>query len=190
MDAFQRRPDALTVGKAIQTAAGAMQKSLTVLLVGSLFLAGCNSRLNPATWFGAGRSVAVSADAAANPLIPQRAGLFSRPDPVAVDRSERIAAVSELVIDREPGGAIIRATGLGVRQGAFEARLAPANPDLLPEDGALTFDFLVVYPQNPTPVGTDMSRRVTAAFTVTNQQLQGVRAIRVRGAQNMQEARR
>lgn len=165
-----------------------MKKSLTVLLVGSLFLAGCNSRLNPGNWFGAGRTVATTSDAAANSLIPQRSGMFSRP--AKVDRSERIAAISELVIEREPGGAIIRTTGIGARQGAFAARLAPANPDLLPEDGVLTFDFMVLYPQSPTPVGTDLSRGVTAAFTVTNQQLDGVRAIRVRGAQNTQEARR
>lgn len=167
-----------------------MRKSLAVLLVGSLVLAGCNSRLNPATWFGPSRSVATDSDAGTNPLISQRAGLFSRPAPAAVDRSERIAAISELMVDREPGGAIIRATGIGARQGAFAARLAPADPDLLPQDGTLTFDFLVVYPEDPTPVGTDRSRSVTAAFTVTDQQLQGVRAIRVRGAQNMQEARR
>lgn len=165
-----------------------MKKSLTVLLVGSLFLAGCNSRLNPGNWFGAGKTVATTADAVANPLIPQRSGMLSRPP--EVDRSERIATISELVVERQPGGAIIRATGVGARQGAFSARLAPANPNLLSVDGVMTFDFLVLYPQSPTPVGTDLSRSVTAAFTVTNQQLEGVRAIRVRGAQNTQEARR
>ncbi|MBI6629081.1 hypothetical protein [Pontibaca salina] len=188
MDAFQLGEDALTVGKSIQTAADAMKKSLTVLLVGSLFLAGCNSRLNPGNWFGAGQSVATTPETAANPLIPQRSGMLSRPP--EVDRSERIATISDLVVERQPGGAIIRATGIGARQGAFEARLAPTNPDLLSEDGVMTFDFRLLYPQSPTPVGTEWSRSVTAAYTVTNQQLEGVRAIRVRGAQNTQEARR
>lgn len=114
--------------------------------------------------------------------------MLSRPP--EVDRTERIAAISELVVERQPGGAIIRATGVGARQGAFAAKLAPANPNQLSQDGVMAFDFRVLYPQSPTPVGTDLSRSVTAAFTVTNQQLDGVRAIRVRGAQNTQEARR
>lgn len=168
-----------------------MRKSFTVLLAGSVFLAGCGgwggSRLNPGNWFGGGRSVATSADAA-NPLIPQGSSLISRPK--AVDRSEKIAVISELAIEREPGGAIIRAKGIGARQGAYAARLAPINADMVSENGTLSFDFLVVYPKAATPVGTELSRSVDVAFTMTNQQLEGVSVIRVNGVQNAQESRR
>lgn len=111
-----------------------MRLTLSALLISSMALGGCaavrDSRVNPFNWFGGSRSEAVATaptEASTNPLIPaQRAGLFAR------KRAEReiylgtpIDTVSDLVIERVPGGAIIRATGVSQSQGLYEVRLTP-----------------------------------------------------------------
>lgn len=166
-----------------------MYRPLAVLLIGSLALAGCNSKLNPANWFGSGRSVPVQGSAD-NALIPEhRPGLLSRRE--APDLSQPIAQVSDLVVERKRGGAILRATGVATRQGAFEARLVPTDPELRPDETAtLTFDFLVVYPEGETETGSTHTRSITAAYSLTDHQLENIRAIQVRGAENALESRR
>ncbi|AVO36575.1 hypothetical protein [Pukyongiella litopenaei] len=171
-----------------------MRKPLTFLLVASTLLSGCggwrDSGWNPSNWFGRGRSVSVDAPPeAVNPLIPEgRRGIFQRPE--KEDRSELIAAVRELRIERDPNGAIVYATGLASRNGAYAARLRLETEDLPPEDGVITFTFRVTYPSDPTPTGTERTRTIVEAHSLSTQELQGVKAIRVIAAQNALESRR
>lgn len=172
-----------------------MRTTVSILLVASMALASCgfrDSRINPLNWFGRGQSEPIAqAEENTNPLIPRRGGLFSR------DREKEnrytgtpFEQVTSLVIERVPGGAVIRVTGLAARQGIYDVRLTPANDEEEAVDGVLTYRLEGVRPDRPTPVGTKPTREVVAARKVTDQQLRGVRSIRVEGELNAQVARR
>ena len=59
----------------------------------------------------------------------------------------------------------------------------------LPVDGVLTYRLEGVRPNKQTTVGTKPTREVIAARRLTDQQLRGVRQIRVEGQLNAQVAR-
>tara|TARA_R110002110_G_scaffold20312_63_gene82634 strand:+ start:1315 stop:1836 length:522 start_codon:yes stop_codon:yes gene_type:complete len=172
-----------------------MRKSLTLLAAVTLTLTACGaireSRVNPLNWFGQSKSVAVEPREQTNPLIPRRGGLFSR------DRNEEeiymgrpFEQITDLTVERIPGGAIIRATGLAARQGIYAVQLTPANEDEEPVEGVLTYRLEGVRPDRNTAIGTVPTREVTAGRKLTDQQLRGVRIIRVEGALNAQVTRR
>ena len=173
-------------------------RSLTLLLlVTTLTLSACSTRLNPFNWFGRGQSEPVQVpreEAERNPLIPDqervRLNLFGLRDADAEYPGGPIDQVSDLVIERVPGGAIIRATGLADYQGAFGVRLHPDNDDEVPEDGVLTYRLEVIRPQGARVGGPERVRTVTAARHVTDNQLAGVSTIRVVGLRNAQSSRR
>lgn len=167
-----------------------MKTTLTLLVTASLVLSACgwrDSRINPTNWFGQSQPVAV--EESGNPLVPeQRDSILSRPD--AVDASVLIANVTSLKIDQTPSGAIIQAEGVASRQGAYDAELRPVSTELVSEDGVLELEFRVVYPRTETAVGNNRSREVFDAYSLTRQELTGVRVVRVRAAQNALESRR
>ncbi len=169
-----------------------MKKTLTALVATSLILSSCgwrDSRLNPTNWFGRSEPVPVEAGGTVNPLLPpERVSIFARPD--AVDQSVLIASVTKLQIDQTPSGAIIVVEGVASRQGAYGAELRPVNTDLVSEDGTLQMEFRVNYPAAATPVGPERSRTVVNAYSLTRQQLNGVKLIKVTGAQNALQSRR
>ncbi len=173
-----------------------MRKTLTLLLVSSLALGACgtvrDSRINPFNWFGPARSEPVTAtEVSTNPLIPRSSGLFSRPLLSEVTYAgQPFQQVTDLTVERVPGGAIIRATGLAERQGIYAVQLTPENLEERPVEGVLTYRLEGVTPERATPVGTPPTREVTAARRLTNQQLAGVRTIRVEGQLNALVARR
>ncbi|MFV0514509.1 MAG: hypothetical protein ACK5MY_12915 [Jhaorihella sp.] len=171
-----------------------MMKPLSVLLVTGLILSGCggwsNSRVNPRNWFGSSQPVPVEAATETNPLMPARGGLglFSRPAPV--DSSLPIAKVTELRIEPTPSGAIVYAVGVASRQGPYATELRPVTTEEEAADGVMAFSFRVVYPREATVVGSELSRTVHDAYTLSNQRLRGVRVIRVAGRENALESRR
>jgi hypothetical protein len=175
-----------------------MRKSVIILLAATLILSSCggwrDSRANPRNWFGSSSSTPVaSVDAqgqATNPLVPQKAakGAFSRPD--AVDLSVPIQIVSELTIEPTPAGAIVRATGLAQRQGAYGAVLRAEQTDPETDKGVLSFTFRVIYPQDATIVGSERTRMIYAARTLSRKELQGISTIRVKAETNIRESRR
>ncbi|KIN61212.1 putative lipoprotein [Sulfitobacter noctilucae] len=172
-----------------------MRKTLPLLLAATLAVGACatvrDSRVNPFNWFGQSRSVPVTQAAPTNPLIPQGGGLFAnRRAEEAVYIGRPFEQVTDLTIERIPGGAIIRATGLAARQGIYEVQLTPNNEAEEPEDGVLIYRLEGVRPSGPTAVGTVPTREVIAARRVTDQQLRGVSRIRVEGQLNAQVARR
>ena len=174
-----------------------MRKSLTPLFasLASLVLSACGfgaSRANPLNWFGRGQSQPIDqAQENTNPLIPKKVGLFQRGRAQdALYKGTPFEQVTSLTIERVPGGAIIRATGLAARQGIYDVQLTPANEDELPVDGVLVYRLEGQRPRKATQIGTKPTREVIAARKVTDQQLSGVRQIRVEGQLNAQVARR
>ncbi|PJE37465.1 hypothetical protein CVM52_06780 [Pseudooceanicola lipolyticus] len=170
-----------------------MRKSISLILIASLITASCgwrDSRVNPRNWFGNSRDVPVEVvDAEANPLIPrQRRGALAREE--RPDASVPIASVIELNVEPTTSGAIVHATGIAERQGAFQARLVPDNPELEPTDGVLSFSFRVLYPNQATPVGSEFSRTIHEAYSLTLDELARIRVIRVVAAGNARETRR
>lgn len=157
------------------------------LLIATLFLAGCGS----SSWFGrdAPDEDLIEPIEADNPLIPETtAGLFRRdPDDIPGYQGTTVDAISDLIIEQVPGGIIIRATGRTATQGAFNARLTPQNVDELPEDGVLTY-FLQAERQ-PIVGGAPITREVTVGRKLTDQEITGVRTVRVEGVQNALERR-
>ena len=174
-----------------------MRKSVILMTAAALTLTSCgtirDSRVNPFNWFGSSKSAPVSATEdekeTVNPLLPDkgRRGIFARPD--AEDLSVPATAISELRVERTPSGAIIFATAVTERQGAFDAnlRLEPADPE---DPSVMTFSFMVDYPERQTRVGPANTRTVRAARSVSSQDLAPVRTIRVLGATNLRETRR
>lgn len=172
-----------------------MRKTLPLLLAATLTLGACGmvreSRVNPFNWFGQSRSEPVQQVENTNPLIPKSGGLFSRArTDEAVYIGRPFEQVTDLTVERIPGGAIIRATGLAARQGIYAVQLTPKNEAELPVDGVLTYRLEGIRPSKPTPIGSKPTREVTAARKLTDQQLAGVQRIRVEGQLNAQVARR
>ncbi|MEW9918782.1 hypothetical protein AB2B41_04165 [Marimonas sp. MJW-29] len=172
-----------------------MRKTLPLLLAATLVLSACatvrESRINPFNWFGQSRSERIEQAENTNPLIPKGGGLFSfnRPE-TQVYLGQPFEEVTDLTVERVPGGAIIRATGLAARQGIYAVQLTPVNEEEEAVDGVLTYRLEGIRPNRPTPVGTKPTREVIAARKVTDQQLRGVRQIRVEGQQNARVVRR
>jgi hypothetical protein len=151
---------------------------LASLMVMPLLLASCGiseTRLNPFNWFGGGDETT-----SAEPVqVVERA-----------DRRPLVAEITQLVIERTPGGAIVRVTGLPPTQGWYGADLVNVNPDGAPLDGVLSYSLRAEPPKTPTRVSTQQSRELTAAVFVSDITLAGVRVIQVTGAQNSRIARR
>ncbi|MGH1414715.1 MAG: hypothetical protein ACRBB0_14595 [Pelagimonas sp.] len=167
-----------------------MNKPLGVLVLSALVLTSCGSiggsRLNPFNWFGNSSSEPIAASEDVNPLIPKRrASVFFKEKDTSY-RGTEIGEVTELLVERRPGGAIIRATAVADRQDFFDVKLIPVIEET--NDSTLTFAFKAL--QSRGDIGTSASRTVTAAMWVTDNQLAGIREIRVKGDRNVRTTRR
>lgn len=152
-----------------------------------------DSRVNPSNWFGRGEPVAVNVDSegAVNPLLPaenDRVGVFDRPDPV--DASVPITKLTGMRVEKTNSGAIIYATGVAQRQGAFDAFMRRNRSEENTKNGVLSYTFRVTYPESATLQGDEASRTVHDAITVSNETLEGIRLIRVTSELNALESRR
>lgn len=156
-----------------------MRVSVAGLLIVALTLGACGkireSRINPFNWFGRSESVEVVAEG----VVP------GRPN----DSRILVAQVTDMEVARQPGGAIIRATGLPPTQGWWDTALVAEN-DGYPVDGVLTYRFVIAEPLTTKPVSTPQSRELTAAVAVSDIKLAGVSQIVVVGAQNSRASRR
>lgn len=163
-----------------------MIKPLSTLLISTLLLTGCGqSRLNPLNWFGRDRQVTTDAAVGTiNPLIPRKSPLARKKQPY---QGQRIAEVTNLAIERVPGGAIIRATGLATTQGSWDVKLEPLNQGVA-QDATLSFEFLAL--AGSKAVGTQRTRKLVVATFVTDQDIENVRNIQVVAASNARISRR
>jgi hypothetical protein len=148
---------------------------LTLMLCGAL--AGCGnfnaSSLNPFNWWG-GEEVAVEI----------------APDGRPVDPRPLVDQVTGVVVERTPGGVIVRATGLPPVQGFWSADLVPENLELTPdENGVLAFDFRAFPPATPQGTGSPRTRAIEAGYFLSNQALGGVRTVVVRAERNSRSVR-
>ena len=162
-----------------------MRGPLTLLVIAALTLSACGSRLNPFNWFGQSRSESVERTEDANPLIPERSALKQRdkaplPGPL-------VARVTGLSVARVAGGAVIRAEGLAPGAGAFDVALLPRDGA---EAGTLVFELRAKLPPGAAGTGAETGRRVVAARSVSNQDLQGIRNIEVVARDNLRRVRR
>jgi hypothetical protein len=170
----------------------------TTVLISALTLTACgtirDSRVNPANWFGNGRAAPVSVEqkVSTNPLLPaEREGIFAQKRARdAIYLGQPIDQITNLVIERVPGGAIIRATGITAVQGVYSVQLTPVSDDEIPVDGVLSYRLEGIRPARNQGVGSTHTRTVVAARALTRQQLVGVRTIRVQAARNAQASRR
>lgn len=172
-----------------------MHKPLTALLLAGLILAGCgwrNSRLNPGNWFGKNHSEPVAAAQAepTNPLVPKktRKSVFAKP--TAEDLSLPITQVTKLEVEPTNTGAIIYVEGVAARQGPYAVQLRDISTPEETADGVLSLSFRVTYPDKSTPQGSEFSRTVRAAKTLSKGKLAPIRTIRVVGETNAQVTRR
>lgn len=178
-----------------------MRLSLCALLVATLTLSACaamrDSRMNPANWFGDSSSEPVATQpveaSEVNPLMPRerRPGLFANL------REQRelyvgtpIDQVTDLVIERVPGGAIVRATGVAGQDRVFDVRLTTDNDENIPVDGVLTYQLRGIHPDRGTRTLSPRVRTVTAARRLTDQELAQISVIRVEGLRNAQSTTR
>lgn len=176
-----------------------MRLLTTSFLIATLTLTACgtvrDSRLNPLNWFGRSQSEPITRQTQpeANPLIPQnvRRGLFrggrERGD---VFNGRPVDQVSDLVIERVPGGAIVRATGISSFDSPFSVQLTPATQAGTPVDGVLTYRLEAERPTDSRRLTSDRQRTVTAAVHLTDEDLEAVRVIRVEGERNAQTTAR
>ncbi|MEP3679291.1 MAG: hypothetical protein ABJN21_10395 [Paracoccaceae bacterium] len=142
-----------------------------------LVVASCGlseTRLNPFNWFGGGETTS------AQPVEVVE----------TIDPRPLVAEITQLVIERTPGGAIVRVTGLPATQGWYGAALVSATPDGAPFDGVLSYAMRAEAPDAPTRVSTRQSRELTVAVFVSDTVLSGVSVIQVTGARNSRIARR
>lgn len=157
-----------------------MRARIVLALLVVATAAGCgriaDSRINPFNWFGRGERVAM-VDAEGLPIV--------------IDARSLMTEVAALTIERAPGGAIIRATGLPPTQGYWDGGLVPVDRDERPDDrGILSYEFRVFAPTAPQRASTRQSREVVVGRFVSNQTLEGVREIRVIASGNARSARR
>lgn len=144
---------------------------------------------NPMNWFGgdAPDESVLEPIESTNPLIPQRTGIFQSSNTPEPYLGAPVDTVTDLTLERVPGGVIIRATGVSASLGPFNARLTPATEDEVPVDGVLTYRLEAQLSQataGPRP------RQVTVARLLTDQELEGTRTVRVEAVQNALERRR
>lgn len=167
-----------------------MRETLPALIVSMLLLAGCGTAANPLNWFDndAPDEDTLEPIESTNPLIPEKTGIFQSNKTPPPYPGTPIDAIVDLTLERMPGGVLIRATGRSATQGAYNARLTPANEEEVPENGVLTYRLEAQYTQ--TTGGAPQTREIVVARHLTNQELAGARTIRVEAVQNALERRR
>lgn len=159
-----------------------MRAPVLVLLTATLTLSACQSRWNPANWWDKD----VTAEESVNPLIPDQTeegrSFFAAQETVEY-RGLPIDKVTTVEVHRVTEGRLIMAVGVSSVHGTSDTRL------ILPEEGALeggvlTLNLMGRPPLEPIIGGSNQTREVTTAVVLTEQQMAGVRTIRVKALTN------
>lgn len=165
-----------------------MRTPVLLLLTASLALSACQSRWNPANWWD---NDAAGAAEDVNPLIPEETedgrSFFTTQEEQDY-RGLPIDKVTSVEVHRVTEGRLIMAVGVSSVHGTSDVRL------ILPESGAvdsgvLTLELLGRPPIEPVVGGSDQTREVTTAVVLTDQQMAGVRTVRVKALTNSMDRR-
>jgi len=160
-----------------------MRTPVVLLLTATLALSACQSRWNPANWWDTD-GAAAAADV--NPLIPEQTedgrSFFTTQEEQDY-RGLPINKVTSVEVHRVTEGRLIVAIGVSSVHGTSDVRL------ILPETGALdggvlTLELLGRPPLEPVVGGSDQTREVTTAVVLTDQEMAGVRTVRVKALTN------
>ncbi len=108
--------------------------------------------------------------------------------PSVVDDRLLVQQVTALEVEPSPGGVIIRAQGLPPTQGWWDAGLVNVTDDKTPA-GTMVYDFRARPPLGAAAVGTTQSRKIETGAYANSIELEGIRSITVKGAQNSRSAR-
>lgn len=161
-----------------------LRLSLILLVAAGLSVTGCarlaNSPLNPGNWFGRAQVVEAAPVRDRRSLVPP--GRLT----VVSDTRRPVEVIADMEIARSPSGAVLRATGLAATQGYYNAELVLIGA----EGRTLVYELRAERPAGFEAIGPEATRRITAARALSVQDLRGVSAIRVQGAQNARVARR
>jgi len=167
-----------------------MRKSILSALAATLLLTACGSMrdsvLNPGNWFGRSRAEAVDTGPV-NPLIPKSGGMFRRKADAEYSGA-LVDSISELVVERVADGAVIRAKGIAATQGSHNARLV--KDDDASTDTTLVYSLRAQTSPHRELIGPAQGREVVIAKTLTENDLIGIRIIRVVAARNARSTRR
>lgn len=173
-----------------------MRKTITAALISTLLVSGCStvreSNANPFNWFGGSDTPAPAAPAGeVNPLLPDSGGLFAN------SRAERarykgipVQTVSDVTLEKVPGGVMILATGITAMQGSYDAQLTPVNAREEPEDGVLSYRLEAIPDTEARTTGTLEARTIEVGRSIRDQDLGDTKVIRVIGATNVRDANR
>ncbi|MGX9354025.1 hypothetical protein ACS3SW_02345 [Roseobacteraceae bacterium S113] len=147
-----------------------------------------DSAANPFNWFGQSRSAPVVSDdtGAANPLIPRRRSSVFTSEADTSYQGALVSEVTELRVDRAPGGAIVKASGTSETLGAFDVRLV--RDRAASSGGTLVYELRAL--SSSKARGSTSARSVTAAVSLSNQALAGISTIQVKSASNVRTVRR
>ncbi|WP_353472201.1 hypothetical protein PVT71_12950 [Salipiger sp. H15] len=152
-----------------------MFKPVAVFLISALVLGGC---------VGQEETPPVSTETGANnPLIPQRSAVSFFAKKKAVYLGQPVGTITELLLERRPGGFIIRVTGVADYAGPFDVRLVPIEGS--EDTGTLAFRLMALQLPGPRPAG-EAARTVTAAKWMSDKELAPYSALRVEGLRNAQ----
>ena len=144
-----------------------MKHSFAIFTV-MILLVSCSkigeSNLNPLNWFGDSNAEKTIKS------VPVKA--------TSIDPRARLQRVTEITNFVTTNGIIIVAKGLPPTQGFWNPALLPRNEEK-PVDGFLTYEFRAQAPTDQVLIGTERSREIEAAKTITQDKLVGVKGIRI-----------
>lgn len=157
-----------------------MFKPVSALMISALLLGGC---------VGQDEGAPVSTETgASNPLIPQRsaaASFFSSKEDAY--KGTPVGMITDLLLERRPGGFIVRVTGLADFPGSFDVRLVPVEGS--EDTGTLAFRLLALQVRGEAGA-SEAARTVTVAKWMSDKELAPYRALRVQGLRNAQSVSR
>jgi hypothetical protein len=166
-----------------------MRQQMIMTALALSLLSGCasigTSRLNPLNWFGPSEDVVLNDQGQRVTVLPTLAP--KRGYPNFQDTRLLVPSIADLTIAKSASGAIVTAVGLVPSLGYFDAELVRVETDNPTE---LLLDFRLRAPIKPMAIGTTAQRKITAARTIQNRDLQSIRTITVRSTSGERVIRR
>ncbi|MCA0044739.1 hypothetical protein [Celeribacter litoreus] len=152
-------------------------------------LAGCSSfgesRFNPMNWFGSSEPVELDADGNQIVILPTLAP--KKGYPVLVDIRQLAPTLTDMSMVRSASGAIVTATAALPSTGYYDAQLVRVPTE---NNDTLAFEFRMRAPSGSAPIGTEAQRRITAAKSLSFEELEGIRTVIVIAADGARQVRR